>query len=145
MFCRCGRGKTKNSRSTERHQNQWIQKLLWAVEKMSQRVYWIKWRVLWSWLKFKHLRINTQFFINKFWVVWGFPLICSTENTCEGLWGMHWDEEERNIFWSREQHMQRPRGRVHWKTGWSNIHRAVWEWKGGWASLGITLNFRSLS
>ena len=32
------------------------------------------WRVLWRWLKFKHVRINTQFFINKFWFG-GFPLI----------------------------------------------------------------------
>ena len=30
-------------------------------------MYCIKWRVLWRWLKFKHVRINTQFLINKFW------------------------------------------------------------------------------
>ena len=32
-FCWCGRGETKNSRSTERHQNRWIQELFWAVER----------------------------------------------------------------------------------------------------------------
>ena len=31
-LCRCGRGDTKNSR-TKRHQNWWVQKLFWAVEK----------------------------------------------------------------------------------------------------------------
>ena len=30
-------------------------------EKTPQKVYCIKWRVLWRWLKFKHVRINTQF------------------------------------------------------------------------------------
>ena len=34
-FCRCGRGETKNSRSTKRHQHQWVQKVFWAVEKTS--------------------------------------------------------------------------------------------------------------
>ena len=33
MFCRCGRGETKNGRSTKKHQNQWVQKLFWAMEK----------------------------------------------------------------------------------------------------------------
>ena len=42
--------------------------------KKSQSVYFIKWRVLWKWLKFKHVKINTQCFINKFWVFWGSPL-----------------------------------------------------------------------
>ena len=31
-------------------------------------VYCIKWRVLWRWLEFKYVRINTQLFINTFWV-----------------------------------------------------------------------------
>ena len=44
-FCRCGTGESKNGRSTKRHQNWWAQKLFWAVEKMSQQVYCIKWRV----------------------------------------------------------------------------------------------------
>lgn len=30
---------------------------------------------------------------------------------------VHWDEEERSIFWAREQYMQRPRGRVYWRAG----------------------------
>ena len=30
----------------------------------------IKWRVFWRWLKFKTVRINTQFFINKFQGFW---------------------------------------------------------------------------
>ena len=34
VFCPWGRGETKNSRSTKRHQN-WVQKLFWAVEKTS--------------------------------------------------------------------------------------------------------------
>ena len=33
MFCRCERGKTKNSRSFKRHQNQQVQKRFWAVRK----------------------------------------------------------------------------------------------------------------
>ena len=35
-FCSYGRGETKNSRIIKRHQNQQVQKLFWAVEKMSQ-------------------------------------------------------------------------------------------------------------
>ena len=65
-FCKCGRGKAKNSRSTKRHQIQQVQKLFWAVEKMSRWVYCIKWRALWRWLKYKYVRINTHFFINAF-------------------------------------------------------------------------------
>ena len=44
MFTWCGRGETNNppqkkhSRSTKKHQNQWIQKLFWAVEKTSHCV-----------------------------------------------------------------------------------------------------------
>ena len=80
MFCPCGVSGTNkqtnknNSRSTKRHQNWRVQKLFWAVGKMSQWVYFIKWRVLWGWLKFKHVRINTHFFINKlcFWT----PFVC---------------------------------------------------------------------
>ena len=33
----------------------------------------IKWRVLWRWVKFKDVRINTQVFINKFWFYLGPP------------------------------------------------------------------------
>ena len=51
MFCQCGRGETKNGRSRKRHQNWWVQKLFWRWLKV---------------LKFKYVRINTQFFINKF-------------------------------------------------------------------------------
>ena len=43
-----------------------LKKTFWAVEKMSQYVYCIQWRVLWRWLTFKHVKINIQFFINKF-------------------------------------------------------------------------------
>ena len=32
MFYQCGRGETKNGRNTERHKNQQVQKLFWAVE-----------------------------------------------------------------------------------------------------------------
>ena len=32
-FCRCGIGDTKNGRSTKKHQNRWVQKLFWAMEK----------------------------------------------------------------------------------------------------------------
>ena len=38
-------------------------------KKMSQELYFVKWRVLCKWLKFKCVRINTWFFINKFWVL----------------------------------------------------------------------------
>ena len=69
MFCRCGRGETKNGRSTKSHQNRWLQKMFWAVEKMSWCVYCIEWGIFYRWLKFKHIRIDTQFFINKFWVL----------------------------------------------------------------------------
>ena len=34
---RCGRGETKNSRSTKRHQNPRVQKVFWAVEKSLNR------------------------------------------------------------------------------------------------------------
>ena len=59
-------------------------------------MYCIKWRVFWRWLKFKHVRINTQFFINKFWG-WA-PLICThtcTSHvhahslTCAHMWCTH--------------------------------------------------------
>ena len=35
-FAGYGWGKTKNGRSTKRHQTRWVQKLFWAVEKTSQ-------------------------------------------------------------------------------------------------------------
>ena len=59
MFCWCRGGETKNDRSANRHQNQQVQTLFWAVEKMSRQVYCIKRRVLWRWPKLKHVRINT--------------------------------------------------------------------------------------
>ena len=34
-FCPHGGSETKNGRSSKRHQNRWVQKLFWAVEKMS--------------------------------------------------------------------------------------------------------------
>ena len=70
--------KQKNGRSTKRHQNWKVQKLLWAVEKTSRWVCCIKWRVLWRWRKFKRVRINAQFFINKLWVFWGPPCVWNT-------------------------------------------------------------------
>ena len=54
----------KNWRSTTRHPNGQVQKLFWAVEKTSWKVYCIKWRVLWRWVKLKHVRIQTKFLIN---------------------------------------------------------------------------------
>ena len=65
--------KQKNGRRTKRHQNRQAQKT-WAVEKKSRSVVCIRWRVLWRWVKFKHVRINTQFLINKF-QFWGYPLV----------------------------------------------------------------------
>ena len=38
-----------------------------------------KWGALWMWLKFKHIRINAQFFINKFWF-YGVPPHMSRNN-----------------------------------------------------------------
>ena len=63
----------KKGRSTKRHQNVWVPKLFWTVEKTSQEVYRIRCRVLLRWLTFKHVKINTQFFINKFWGFWAPP------------------------------------------------------------------------
>ena len=73
MFCQCEGGETQNGRNSKRHQNWQVQKLFRAVEKMSQKVYDIKWRVLWRWLKFMHVGINIHFLINKFHL-WG-PLL----------------------------------------------------------------------
>ena len=75
IFCWCRRGETKKMAEALKvvHQNQWVQKLFGAVEKISRLVYCIKWRVLWRWLKFKHVQINTQLFMNKF-QFWGVPL-----------------------------------------------------------------------
>ena len=56
----------KKAETLKKHQNHQIQNLFWAVGKKSWLVYCVKWRVLWRWLKFKHVKINTQFFINKF-------------------------------------------------------------------------------
>ena len=70
IFCQYWRDETKNGRSTKRHHNQQVQKPFCTAEKTSQYVYFIKWKVLWSWLKIKHVRINTQFFINEFQVFW---------------------------------------------------------------------------
>ena len=36
MFCQCGRGETKNGRSTKRHQNRRIQNLFWAVKSLDR-------------------------------------------------------------------------------------------------------------
>ena len=74
-FCQCGRDETKSVRSTKWHQNGWVQKLFWAVEKISRLVCCNKWRALWRWLKFKHVRMNTQCFINKFQVFGASPFI----------------------------------------------------------------------
>ena len=57
--------KPKNDRSTKRYQNQHVHKLFWAVEETSRWVYCIEWRVLWRWLEFNRVRINTQFLVNK--------------------------------------------------------------------------------
>ena len=60
-FCQCGRGKTKKGRSTKRHQNQQVKNCFEQWEKcLCKCIDCIKWRVLWRWLKFKHVRINTQ-------------------------------------------------------------------------------------
>ena len=49
-------------------------------EKSLGRCVCIKWRVLSRWLKFKHARMNTWFFINKFHFG-GSPLICWNPTT----------------------------------------------------------------
>ena len=64
MFCQYGRG--ENGRSTERHQNLQIQKLFWAVEKSVDRYIALNGQYFEGDLKFKHVRINIQFLINKF-------------------------------------------------------------------------------
>ena len=49
-------------------------------------MYCIKWRIHWRWLKFKHVRINTQCFINKFRVFWGAPSYWNLEKTMNVLY-----------------------------------------------------------
>ena len=41
-------------------------------KEVSWEVHCIKWRVFWRWLKFVHVRIKTQVFINKFCFFWFF-------------------------------------------------------------------------
>ena len=65
-FCRCGRGETKSSGNTDRHQNPRVRTVLSSGKDVS-KVYCIRWRGLWKWLKFEHVRRNTQLFISKFW------------------------------------------------------------------------------
>ena len=65
----------RNGRDIKRHQRWQVQKLFWTVEKNVLTHYCIKWGILWRWLKVKHLRINTQSFINKFWFLWTPPRI----------------------------------------------------------------------
>ena len=64
-FCWCGKGEVKNSRSTKSHQNQQVQNWFEQWKKClryiaSNREYFE------GWMKFKHVRINTQFFIHEF-------------------------------------------------------------------------------
>ena len=91
MLCYCGRDKTKNDRNIKRQQNWWVQKLFWVVEKTSRKVYCIKSRLLWRWLKFKHVRINTQFFISKFRGYLG-PLSCGR---------LIFDKDAKNTQWKK--------------------------------------------
>ena len=64
MFCQCGRGETKNSRSIK------IDKFKNCFEQwrkcLDRCILHQMGRALWRGLKVKHVRINTQFFINKF-------------------------------------------------------------------------------
>ena len=73
-------------------------------KKMSLKVYCIKWRVLWRWLKFKHVKINTQYFINKFCFLslllcFGF---CKSQSNVvrQETWIRHSDYLKRWIKWS---------------------------------------------
>ena len=59
-FCQYGRSEKKRQKHQKASKSM-CSILFCAVGKMSQQVYYIKWRVLWRWLKFKHVRINTQF------------------------------------------------------------------------------------
>ena len=77
-FANVEEGKQENTRSTKRHQNQWVLKLFWAVEKMSQWVNCIKWRVLRRRLKFKHVRICNFLQINSSFGGRS-PLICALQ------------------------------------------------------------------
>ena len=74
-FCQCERGETKNSRSTKRHQNRWVQKLFWAVGKHLDRC--IASNGDYFEGGFKHTKINTQFFINEIQALFVFVLVPS--------------------------------------------------------------------
>ena len=73
-FVKVEKVQQKTVEALKKHQNGWAQKLFWAVEKLSWWVYRITWRALWRWLKFKHVRTNTQYFPNKF-QGFGVPLV----------------------------------------------------------------------
>ena len=60
--------KEKSRKSTKTHQNQLVQKLFWAVEKNLNRCTTSNGKYFEGDWCLKHVRINTQFFINKFWV-----------------------------------------------------------------------------
>ena len=59
--CQCGRGETKNSKSTKRNQSWQVQKLFWAVEKCLNRFIASDGEYF-EGDEYKHVRINTQFF-----------------------------------------------------------------------------------
>ena len=72
-FCLCGRAETKKMAETlkgikidvfKNGFEQWEKVLQSVLHQMKSTL----------WLKFKHVRINTQLFINKFWVFWVPPL-----------------------------------------------------------------------
>ena len=73
-LCQCGRGETKNVRSTKRHQNHEFQKCLNSGKNVSKVLHQMQ-STLKVTLKFEYVRINTQLFINKFHFG-GSPLIC---------------------------------------------------------------------
>ena len=50
--------KQKTAEAHKRHQNRLSSKTVLNSEKKSQKLYCIKWRVFWRWMKFKHVRIH---------------------------------------------------------------------------------------
>ena len=131
-FCICGRGETKNGRSTKRHQNRWVQKPLSSGKNiLLGAAHCTKWRESWNWLKFKHVRINMQLFINKFWVG-GPPCIqyeygchkrrksCHLRREVNGLEGIMSDINQRKKNSARSHsHVELEHTHVHAENRWA--------------------------
>ena len=73
MFCQCGRGETKNGRSTKRHQNWCVQKLFLNSGKNVLKGVLHQMESTLKVTEVETCKNKYIFFINKFWVVLGLP------------------------------------------------------------------------